>query len=100
HTRSKRDWSSDVCSSDLPRNSANYSSSSRLAIAADPPPTLATDFGSGTLNSHHHGAGGHQGDPDHALNRQRVARHSHEPEVVDRSEERRVGEVWRWWRAP
>src|SRR5882724_13480702 len=32
-----------------PRNSANYSSSSRLASAADPPPTLATDFGSGTL---------------------------------------------------
>src|SRR5437667_281672 len=34
-----------------PRNSANYSSSSRLASAADPPPTLATDFGSGTLAS-------------------------------------------------
>src|SRR3989442_12668621 len=34
-----------------PRNSANYSSSSRLATAADPPPTLATDFGSGTLAS-------------------------------------------------
>src|SRR5947207_868506 len=31
-----------------PRNSANYSSSSR-ASAADPPPTSATDFGSGTL---------------------------------------------------
>src|SRR5207248_10326513 len=33
-----------------PRNSANYSLSSRLASAADPPPTLATDFGSGTLD--------------------------------------------------
>src|SRR6266404_1580238 len=32
-----------------PRNSANYSSSSRLASAAEPPPTLATYFGSGTL---------------------------------------------------
>src|SRR3989442_15115435 len=32
-----------------PRNSANYSSSSRLASAADPPPTYATDFGCGTL---------------------------------------------------
>src|SRR5213593_394459 len=32
-----------------PRNSANYSSSSRLASAAEPPPALATDFGSGTL---------------------------------------------------
>ena len=29
--------------------SANYSSASRLASAAEPPPTLATDFGSGTL---------------------------------------------------
>src|SRR5438874_11254960 len=32
-----------------PRNSANYSSSSRLASLAEPPPTLATDFRSGTL---------------------------------------------------
>src|SRR6266702_1349083 len=37
-----------------PRNSANYSSSSRLASAADPPPTLATDFGSGTLEDLDH----------------------------------------------
>src|SRR2546428_3345558 len=34
-----------------PRNSANYSSSSRLASLAEPSPTLATDFRSGTLGS-------------------------------------------------
>src|SRR5262245_59838400 len=39
----------DACCVAPPRNSANYPSSSRLASVADPLPTLATDFRSGTL---------------------------------------------------
>src|SRR5438093_12111416 len=49
-----------------PRNSANYSSSSRLASAADPPPPLAADFGSGTLAG---GRGGRSRELDQVLPR-------------------------------
>src|SRR5207249_4696285 len=56
-----------------PRNSANYSSSSRLASAIDPPPTLATDFGSGTLRGGARGQGERRGSDERELDRDRRA---------------------------
>src|SRR5207249_9364033 len=67
HTRSKRDWSSDVCSSDL-RCTAADASDSVLARAGVAPG----------------GVGGGA-----------AARRSGPPERA-RSEERRVGKEWRW----
>src|SRR2546428_7666660 len=56
-----------------PRNSANYSSSSRLASAIDPPPTLATDCGSGTLRGGARGQGARRGSDERELDRDRRA---------------------------
>src|SRR5699024_11781376 len=97
HTRSKRDWSSDVCSSDLsepsglgsclgsrswPEATATYSATNDLVSCGIPP------------------SGGESPESRNLLPRAEDPRSWSCPGA--RSEERRVGKEcrWRWWRGP
>src|SRR5699024_11745198 len=44
HTRSKRDWSSDVCSSDLERSHSNSPHLESLQTSSLPPPSTQTSW--------------------------------------------------------
>src|SRR5690606_40392793 len=83
HTRFSRDWSSDVCSSDL--ESSSPSPSSSPASSSGPASTWGFGVGSsiGTRKAHSAVFSG-------------CTRTS---QAVSRSEERRVGKEcrWRWW---
>src|SRR5207249_7217430 len=92
HTRSKRDWSSDVCSSDLTPQTSYTLSVSGVRDLASQPNTLVTTqmvFAARQFNAWSLGSPALTGS---------VA------EVTGgaRSEERRVGKEWRgrWWGAP
>src|SRR5206468_8590946 len=80
HTRSDRDWSSDVCSSDLALDEAPGAFAADEPVALDDHLALRDDERGGTLD-------------DGAFVRVVVDAH------VERSEERRVGKECRcgWW---
>src|SRR5437868_9303643 len=83
HTRSKRDWSSDVCSSDL-----KFRLIERIAMPEKHERVLDAGCGSGTISyflSQHAGAV--------------VGIDSNPSAIAYRSEERRVGKECRCWRA-
>src|SRR5207237_2943027 len=96
HTRFKCDWSSDVCSSDLPWNNPGRPPSPWTGWPREPDRArievmavvVAPDFGAevGLVF------------PD-LYSGQRIYTADEAPETpVDRSEERRVGNEWRLWR--
>src|SRR5258706_5650686 len=80
HTRLVSDWSSDVCSSDLP-----------ASRAAPPPRGARRDPGNRTVVPAGGGAARDAGNPAEALEGARLAG----PRVYPRSEERRVGKEGR-----
>src|SRR5207249_7920259 len=86
HTRSKRDWSSDVCSSDLLRNDAPALTQARVSIRLRDGRTLA---------SYADGARGYSDRPATAQELtdkfRACAGRVLDPDRTDRSEERRVG---------
>src|SRR5207249_8309356 len=95
-TRSKRDWSSDVCSSDLAKRFlADLLDRDPVGEQAD----IVELDSSSRFERLRHRRRIHRLDPDdadfgtHALDVRRYPRD--EPAAADRSEERRVGKEWR-----
>src|SRR5206468_7234544 len=88
HTRSDRDWSSDVCSSDL------WASLDQNAESAG----IGGRWRSGRIgNRTERIAGAHRGAGDRGWNRgERIIAFEPAGNFCGRSEERRVGKEW-WW---
>src|SRR5205814_2903747 len=97
HTRCLSDWSSDVCSSDLePVVRAEDDVDERAVAARFGQPRCVLDVG-GEAGLRHRLEGLLQvlGADEHV----HVLRRTAAPEVAEqRSEERRVGKGWRYWR--
>src|SRR5207249_6163227 len=89
HTRSKRDWSSDVCSSDL---SVTLSAASPQSITVD----YNTADGTATAPADYVAKSGTLTFPANSTTPQSITI------IVNRSEERRVGKEcrYRWWTDP
>src|SRR5690606_40840985 len=96
HTRFSRDWSSDVCSSDLPHQLA-LGVGRQLIVE----PAQYAFFGTGVVVLHK-GAGDRQPKPFKALAEFLLVIAFHEPAAIvfERSEERRVGKECRSRRTP
>src|SRR5690606_40899703 len=93
HTRFSRDWSSDVCSSDLPTCWVGQ------AMAIPARHVGGVEAGQGARADDHvlDDLVNRVADVDAAVG---VGRAVVQDELRTRSEERRVGKVWRWWWAP
>src|SRR5207249_10461056 len=91
HTRSKRDWSSDVCSSDLFRIVVDYGYSATSFVL----PLVLGQIGVEAVSAHGFSQEGTQGTPSL---RESVGQAKRLVNAIGRSEERRVGKECRAWR--
>src|SRR5690606_40167061 len=96
HTRFSRDWSSDVCSSDLTGKLVLTQLREIGTRANDPPRTWPLKTGQHHEERRFAGAGGTDKTRRLALGDPKI----NALENIDRSEERRVGKEWRTTRPP